>query len=76
METKNTNENLDLIDSMPVFRPTEQEFKNPIDYIESLSKHKVQQYGCIKIIPPKSFSPPCAFDMNSNLKMPTRYQVL
>lgn len=41
METKNTNENLDLIDSMPVFRPTEQEFNNPIDYIESLSKHKV-----------------------------------
>ena len=37
METKNTNENLDLIDPMPIFRPTEQEFKNPIDYVESLA---------------------------------------
>ena len=36
METKNMNENLDMIDSMPVFRPTEEEFQNPINYIEYL----------------------------------------
>lgn len=77
METKNMNENLEMIDSMPVFRPTEEEFQNPIDYIESLqSKHNAHHYGCIKIIPPKSFKPPLAFDINSDKKMATRYQVL
>ena len=77
METKNMNENLDMIDSMPVFRPTEEEFQNPINYIEYLYTQKnAHQYGCVKIIPPKSFKPPLAFDINSNRKMPTRYQVL
>ena len=73
-ETKNTNEKLDLIDPMIVFRPTEEEFKSPIDYIEKLyHEHKAYQYGCIKVIPPKSFKPPLAFDMESELRMPTRY---
>ena len=62
---------------MPIFRPTEEEFKNPIDYIENLyHEQKVNQYGCIKVIPPASFKPPLAFDMESELRMPTRYQVL
>ena len=62
---------------MPIFRPTEAEFENPIDYIESLyENHNAHHFGCIKIIPPKSFKPPLAFDINSNRKMTTRYQVL
>ena len=62
---------------MPIFRPTEEEFKSPIDYIEKLyHEMKVYQYGCIKVIPPDSFKPPLAFDMESELRMPTRYQVL
>ena len=41
---------------MPVYYPTEEEFLSPIDYIESLYHDKnAQQYGCIKIVPPKSF---------------------
>jgi len=35
-ETKNSNDKLKNIPEMPVFRPTEEEFKNPIDYIEYL----------------------------------------
>jgi hypothetical protein len=52
---------------MPVFHPTEEEFKNPIIYIEHLMKGdaRINQYGCIKIVPPKSFRPPLAFDMKS-----------
>ena len=74
METKNTNEDLELIDPMPVFRPTEAEFKNPIEYVEKLyHNHKAIKYGCVKVIPPKSFKPPLAFDIKSELKMPTRY---
>ena len=36
VESENMNSKLDEIDPMPVFRPTEEEFKNPIDYIEKL----------------------------------------
>ena len=62
---------------MPVFRPTEEEFRDPIEYIDFLQReHNVQEYGCVKIIPPKSFQPPCAFDTESDRKMPTRYQIL
>jgi len=36
----------------PEFRPTEEEFKNPLEYINSI-RHKAQPYGICKIIPPK-----------------------
>ena len=39
VETKNVNDNLESIEEMPVYRPTEQEFQNPIDYIENLFKN-------------------------------------
>ena len=65
------------IPEMPVFRPTEEEFKNPIDYIEKIfHEHQLAKAGTIKIIPPKSFKPSLCFDTNSNNKLPTRYQVL
>jgi len=40
------------ISPAPVFRPTEEEFKNPLNYINSI-RHVAQQYGICKIIPPK-----------------------
>jgi len=36
IETKNSNQTLNDIDEMPIFRPTEDEFKSPVDYIEKL----------------------------------------
>ena len=58
VETKNTNENLSSIDQMPVYYPTEEEFKNPMDYIDKLYKSgDGSKYGCLKIIPPSSFKP-------------------
>ena len=47
---------------MKTYYPTSDEFKSPIDYIEKLVREGADQYGCIKIIPPKEFSPPLAFD--------------
>jgi len=74
VETKNFNENLENIEEMPIFRPTEEEFRNPIDYIEKLYREKdIVQYGTVKVIPPSSFKPKCVFDTNSDQKLPTRY---
>jgi hypothetical protein len=76
-ETKNSNTTLESIEEMATFRPNEADFKEPILYIEKLlRKHNIARYGCIKIIPPESFRPPLAFDMDSDQRLPTRYQVL
>jgi hypothetical protein len=53
---------LDDIEEMKVFRPTEEEFTNPIEYIEKLYHEGASKYGTIKIVPPASFRPPLAFD--------------
>ena len=58
---------------MKVYRPTKEEFKNPIDYFEKLFLEGAGKYGCVKIIPPKDFKPPFAFDRGSNRKLPTRF---
>jgi hypothetical protein len=47
---------------MKTYYPTVEEFISPIDYIEKLFKEGAPQYGCIKIVPPKEFRPPLAFD--------------
>jgi len=74
IETKNSNNNLDEIEDMPVFYPSEEEFKDPIGYIEKLYYHyKAEEYGTVKIIPPSSFKPTCLFDTDSDRKLPTRY---
>jgi len=59
---------------MKTFYPTEQEFSDPLIYIENLLRnHHAQDYGCVKIVPPPSFRPGLAFDMESNQKLPTRF---
>ena len=50
---------------MKVYHPTEEEFTNPITYIEQLYAEGASKYGCIKIVPPASFNPRLAFDMLS-----------
>ena len=76
-ETKSSNTTLESIEEIATFRPHEADFKDPILYIEKLlRKSNIARFGCIKIIPPESFKPPLAFDMESDQKLPTRYQVL
>jgi len=77
LETKNSVSSLTDIEEMAIYRPTDEEFKNPIDYIEKLyHDQKAYKHGCIKIIPPKSFKPKMAFDTERDMPLPTRYQVL
>jgi hypothetical protein len=76
VEQKNlTRQISEFIEPMPVFHPSEEEFQNPIEYVEKLitSNEKIAQYGCVKIVPPSSFKPPLAFDTESARKLPTRY---
>ncbi|KAF5401529.1 Lysine-specific demethylase 5D [Paragonimus heterotremus] len=46
----------------PVFRPTEEEFDNPLNYIMKI-RHIGTKTGICKIIPPKSWNPPFAVNM-------------
>ena len=77
LETENVNSEFSEIEQMKTFYPTETEFENPIDYIEDImEKYDGGKYGCVKIVPPSSFKPEVALDLESNVKYPTRYQIL
>lgn len=42
----------------PVFYPTEKEFEDTLEYIESI-REKAEAYGICRIVPPSSWKPPC-----------------
>nr|XP_023027299.1 protein piccolo [Leptinotarsa decemlineata] len=42
----------------PVFHPTDQEFQDPLEYIERI-RHKAEQFGICRIVPPGGFKPEC-----------------
>ena len=45
----------------PTFRPTEDEFKDPYQYIQKIAL-KGKKYGIVKIIPPEGWNPDFAID--------------
>ncbi|GLI58863.1 hypothetical protein VaNZ11_000628 [Volvox africanus] len=60
------------IPSAPTFRPTEDEWEQPLRYLASI-RPLAEPYGICKIIPPKGWEPPSALGL-SRLKFPTRKQ--
>lgn len=45
----------------PTFRPTEEEFKDPLEYVQKIAEEG-RKYGIVKIIPPESWNPGFAID--------------
>ncbi|XP_010545786.1 PREDICTED: lysine-specific demethylase 5C isoform X2 [Tarenaya hassleriana] len=58
--------------SGPVYYPTEEEFKEPLDYIDKI-RPEAELYGICKIVPPESWKPPFALNLES-FRFPTKTQ--
>lgn len=49
------------IPEAPVFRPTEDEFREPMEYFRKIAPEG-RKYGIIKIVPPEAWNPPFAIN--------------
>lgn len=58
----------------PVYYPTEDEFKDPLEFIYKI-RPEAEKYGICKIVPPKSWKPPYALDLNT-FTFPTKTQAI
>ncbi|XP_043709984.1 lysine-specific demethylase 5A isoform X3 [Telopea speciosissima] len=62
------------IPQAPVFYPTEEEFKDPLEFIYKI-RPQAEPYGICKIVPPKNWKPPFARDLES-FTFPTKTQAI
>ncbi|KAH7445800.1 hypothetical protein KP509_01G024900 [Ceratopteris richardii] len=62
------------IPEAPIYYPTEEEFKDPLKYIEKIRK-EAETYGICKIVPPKQWNPPFTID-RKNFTFPTKLQAI
>lgn len=62
------------IPSAPVYYPTEDEFKDPLEYVYKI-RTEAEPYGICKIVPPDSWKPPFALDLGS-FTFPTKTQAI
>ncbi|XP_064993076.1 putative lysine-specific demethylase JMJ16 isoform X2 [Musa acuminata AAA Group] len=64
------------LDEAPVFYPSEEEFRDTLEYISSVCQ-RAQKYGICRIVPPSSWRPHCLLKEKNvweNLKFTTRVQ--
>ncbi|KAF6162208.1 hypothetical protein GIB67_008337 [Kingdonia uniflora] len=58
----------------PVFYPTEEEFRDPLEFIDKI-RAEAEPFGVCKIVPPKSWKPPFALDVDE-FTFPTKTQAI
>jgi len=56
-----TRTHINGIAEAPTFRPTEEEFKDPMEYMRKIAPEG-RKYGIVKIVPPDSWNPELALD--------------
>ncbi|XP_009391986.2 putative lysine-specific demethylase JMJ16 isoform X1 [Musa acuminata AAA Group] len=64
------------LDEAPVFYPSEEEFRDTLEYISSVCQ-RAEKYGICRIVPPSSWRPHCLLKEKNvweNLKFTTRVQ--
>lgn len=49
------------IPEAPTFRPTEEEFRDPVAYIQKIAPEG-KKYGICRVVPPEGWQPPFAID--------------
>ena len=62
-QENNTSKRMFGLEEAPTFYPTEQEFLNPLEYIQKI-RTTAQKYGICKVVPPKSFKPDFQLDLS------------
>ncbi|EXB37360.1 Lysine-specific demethylase 5A [Morus notabilis] len=62
------------IPSGPVYYPTEDEFRDPLEYIYKI-RPEAEPYGICRIVPPKSWKPPFGLNLES-FEFPTKTQAI
>lgn len=62
------------IPSGPVYYPTEDEFRDPLEYIYRI-RPEAEPYGICRIVPPTSWKPPFGLDLDS-FSFPTKTQAI
>ncbi|XP_031381205.1 lysine-specific demethylase 5B [Punica granatum] len=62
------------IPSGPVYYPTEEDFKDPLEFICKI-RPEAEPYGICRIVPPSSWKPPFVLDLNS-FTFPTKSQAI
>ena len=73
-ESDDIDLNFDNLEEIYTLRPTEDEFKEFIPYVEKLYSQGVWKYGTIKVIPPQGFQPTNWFDKQQEKRFSTRFQ--
>ncbi|CAN1778041.1 Lysine-specific demethylase JMJ17 [Linum perenne] len=58
----------------PVYYPSVEEFKDPLEYIHKI-RNEAERYGICRIVPPEGWSPPFAMNLDS-FSFPTKTQAI
>lgn len=62
------------LEEAPVYQPTEEEWKDPVEYMRKITP-EARKFGICKVIPPDSWNPDFAIDTEVSPSRPIRQTV-